>query len=75
MSVGLSRHGVSMEGCVRPVRYIFCIGVPKAMANDYLRIVGLLMRILKDQVTEERLRAAKTGAEFVDCLTELELKF
>ena len=44
------------------------------MANDYLRIVGLLVRILKDPATEERLRAAKSGTEFVDCLSELESK-
>jgi len=74
MSVGISRRGVLMDGCEVPVRYVFCIGVPKAMANDYLRIVGLLVRILKDPATEERLRSATTGAEFVDCLSELESK-
>ena len=44
------------------------------MANDYLRIVGLLVRILKDPETEMRLRAAATGEEFVQRLTDLEVK-
>ena len=74
MSVGISRDGVRMSGCDVPVRYIFCIGVPKTMANDYLRIVGLLVRILKDPETEMRLRAATTGEEFVQRLTDLEVK-
>jgi PTS system nitrogen regulatory IIA component len=74
MSVGISRVGVPMSGCEVPVRYIFCIGVPRTMANDYLRIVGLLVRILKDPQTELRLRTAASGDEFVQRLTELEVK-
>jgi len=74
MSVGISRKGIRFSGCDLPVRYLFCIGVPKAMANDYLRIVGLLVRILKDPATEARLRSAQTGGEFVDRLTALESK-
>jgi mannitol/fructose-specific phosphotransferase system IIA component (Ntr-type) len=74
MSAGLSREGIPFSGCDRPIRYLFCIGVPKAMANDYLRIVGLLVRILKDPATEAGLRAAQTGAEFVNRLTSLESK-
>src|SRR4051812_16472729 len=41
MSVGRSVAGIPFTGCVVPVRYIFCIGVPKALDKDYLRIVGL----------------------------------
>ena len=74
MSVGVSRNGVVFNGCELPVRYVFCIGVPRAMANDYLRIVGLLVRMMKDPEAEARLRSAGTETEFIQHLTELELK-
>ncbi len=74
MSVGVSRNGIAFAGCENRVRYVFCIGVPKTMTNDYLRIVGLLVRILKDPATEAALRFAQTGADFVSRLTELETR-
>ena len=58
--------------CPQPIRYIFCIGVPKTMASDYLRIAGALMRIFKDSNAEQELRQATTPAEFVEVLCRLE---
>lgn len=72
MAVGRSAKGVQFKGCGAPVRYIFCIGVPKALANDYLRIVGLLARILKQPKTEQALRNAQTPIEFIHHLSVLE---
>jgi mannitol/fructose-specific phosphotransferase system IIA component (Ntr-type) len=72
MAVGRSLIGVKFEGCVAPVRYLFCIGVPKALANDYLRIVGLLARVLKQPKTEQALRNAETPIEFIHHLSVLE---
>ena len=74
MSVGVSPEGIAFSGCGLPVRYIFCIGVPKAMASDYLRIVGLLVRILREPGSEAYLRSSASGAEFVERLAELESK-
>ena len=72
MAVGRSLTGVQFRGCNAPVRYIFCIGVPKALANDYLRIVGLLARILKQPKTEMALRNAQSPQEFIHHLSVLE---
>jgi mannitol/fructose-specific phosphotransferase system IIA component (Ntr-type) len=72
MAVGRSAHGVKFPGCNALVRYIFCIGVPKALANDYLRILGLLARILKQPKTEQALRNAQTPVEFIHLLSVLE---
>lgn len=58
--------------CPQPIRYIFCIGVPKTMASDYLRIAGALMRIFKDANAEQELRKASSPAEFVEVLSRLE---
>lgn len=74
MSVGRSEKGIVFSGVELPVRYIFCIAVPRALAADYLRIVGLLARVFKDRQTETALRAAKTAAEFVELLSRREAK-
>ena len=74
MSVGRSEQGIIFPGVELPVRYLFCIAVPRALAADYLRIVGLLARVFKDPTTESVLRAATTESEFVDLLARLEAK-
>jgi PTS system nitrogen regulatory IIA component len=74
MSVGRSTRGITFPASPMPVRYIFCIGVQLALAADYLRIVGLLARIVKDPVAEARLRAATSGVELVHALSRLEAK-
>lgn len=74
MSVGRSETGITFPGVELPVRYIFCIAVPRALAADYLRIVGLLARVFKDRQTEGALRGAQTGAEFIELLTRREAK-
>jgi mannitol/fructose-specific phosphotransferase system IIA component (Ntr-type) len=74
MSVGRFDRGFAFPDCVQPVRYIFCIGVPKALASDYLRIVGLLVRILREPAAEADLRTATTPDKFLARLTALETK-
>jgi mannitol/fructose-specific phosphotransferase system IIA component (Ntr-type) len=74
MSVGRSEAGIVFPNVELPVRYIFCIAVPRSLAADYLRIVGLLARVFKDRTSEAELRAAPTGAEFVDLLSRREAK-
>jgi mannitol/fructose-specific phosphotransferase system IIA component (Ntr-type) len=72
MSIGISPGGILFPDCQVPVRYIFCIGVPKALATDYLRIVGLLTRILRDPANEAMLRTATSPAELLDELSAME---
>ena len=74
MSVGRSEAGIVFPGVALPVRYLFCIGVPRALAADYLRIVGLLARVFKDRADEEELRVVETGAGFVDRLSRREAR-
>lgn len=74
MSVGRSTLGVSFPGVDLPVRYIFCIAVPRALAADYLRIVGLLARVFKDPAAERELRAATTPDDFIALLASREAR-
>jgi len=74
MSVGRSKSGIAFPGVALPVRYLFCIGVPRALAADYLRIVGLLARVFKDRAAEEELRVIESAADFVERLSRREAK-
>lgn len=48
--------------------YIFVIGVPLAMAADYLRIMGAMGRILRNPKSCNQLANAATGQEFLRTL-------
>ena len=74
ISVGRFEPGLVFEGCPQLIRYVFCIGMPSALDADYLRILGLLARILKDPDTEQELRDAQTPSAFVSTLSRLESK-
>lgn len=74
MSVGRFRPGLMFPATEAPVRYIFCIGAPKALASDYPRIVGLLSRIFQEPESEAQLCAATTPSEFIARLSALEAK-
>ena len=73
MAAGRSEEGIVFESPAIRVHYIFVIGVPEAMAADYLRIIGALARIVKSPKTEAALRAAATRQEFRDLLAAGEL--
>jgi len=64
MAAGRSPEGIVFEEPAMRVHYIFVIGVPEALAADYLRIVGALARIVKSSALEGMLRAAATRNEF-----------
>ena len=50
------------------------IGVPVALAADYLRIIGALARIFKDPATKEKLRQTQNAEEFLQLLASAEMK-
>src|SRR5439155_11576496 len=74
MSVGQSRPGIAFPESQGKIHYIFTIGVPVALAADYLRIVGALARIFRDKGAEKELRQAKKGEDFVAILARREMK-
>ena len=74
MSVGRFDRGLPIAGVAKPVRYLFCIAVPPELATDYLRIIGLLARIVKDPKSEQQIYNAETPEEFIEALVRLEAK-
>ena len=73
MAAGRSKKGIVFEPSNVRVHYVFVIGVPGALAADYLRIIGALARIIKSPQTEPALRTATTRQVFRDTLAAGEL--
>jgi PTS system fructose-specific IIC component len=74
MSAGRSRFGIIVPGVEWPVHFIFVIGVPVALASDYLRIIGAMTRIFRDTPAKDRLRYTQTPEEFLQLLASAEMK-
>jgi mannitol/fructose-specific phosphotransferase system IIA component (Ntr-type) len=74
MSAGRSRNGIVVRDAELPVHFVFVIGVPVALAADYLRIIGALARIFKEPAAKDGLRQAKTADEFLELLGAAEMK-
>src|SRR6267142_2214157 len=66
IAVGRSREGIDFEAKDgKPVRLIFLIGSPKQMVTDYLRVVGTLARLLRQDDLRQRLLDAPDAAAFI----------
>jgi fructose-specific phosphotransferase system IIA component len=66
VAVGRSSEGIDFEAKDgQPVRLIFLIGTPKQMVTDYLRVVGNLARLLRQDNLRQRLLDAPDAAAFI----------
>ena len=73
VAVGRSRDGVEFEAKDgQPVRLIFLIGTPKQMVTDYLRVVGNLARLLRQDDLRQRLLEAPDPATFIKIIEDAE---
>jgi len=71
MAAGRSTNGIWFEGEGGSrvlAHYIIVIGVPVALAADYLRIIGAIARTFRSAKSEAALRAAGTKEEFIRLL-------
>jgi mannitol/fructose-specific phosphotransferase system IIA component (Ntr-type) len=74
LAVGRSEPGVFFENCNQMVRLMFVLGTPKSNPGDYLQLVGLLCRLLKDPAGSAALLAAATPDAFIQTLLGLEAR-
>jgi mannitol/fructose-specific phosphotransferase system IIA component (Ntr-type) len=74
MSAGRSRNGIVIPDAEWPIHFIFVIGVPLALAADYLRIIGAMTRIFKDPAAKDLLRQAGKPEQFLQLLASAEMK-
>lgn len=74
MSVGRSKEGIPVPDSKARIRYIFVIGVPVALASDYLRIIGVIARVLKDKRAEKMLYNACNQEDVIKILSQMEIR-
>jgi fructose-specific phosphotransferase system IIA component len=73
IAVGRSREGIDFEAKDgSPVRLIFLIGTPKQMVTDYLRVVGTLARLLRQDDLRCSLLNAPDAATFIKIIESAE---
>ncbi len=73
IAVGRSRGGIDFEAKDgQPVKLIFLIGTPKQMVTDYLRVVGTLARLLRQDELRQRLLDAPDAATFIKIIEAAE---
>ena len=73
VAVGRTREGIDFEAKDgQPVRLIFLIGTPKQMVTDYLRVVGNLARLLRQDDLRQRLLDVPDPAGFIKIIEDAE---
>lgn len=72
MAVGRATEGIRFDNGREAVHLIFVLGTPEEQPMEYLKIVGLLCRILKSDTNRRLLLQAATPEEFVQCLAAAE---
>ena len=73
VAVGRSREGIDFEAKDgQPVRLIFLIGTPKQMVTDYLRVVGNLARLLRQDDLRQRLLETADPLSFIKIIEDAE---
>lgn len=73
VAVGRSTAGVDFEAREhQPVHLIFLIGTPKAMVTDYLRVVGNLARLIRQDSLRQKLLEAPDAASFIKVIEAAE---
>jgi mannitol/fructose-specific phosphotransferase system IIA component (Ntr-type) len=73
IAVGRSPTGIDFEAKDgQPVRLVFLIGTPKSMVTEYLRLVGNLARLLRQNDLRENLLEADSPEAFVKLIEAAE---
>ncbi len=74
LAVGRSQNGVLFENANQSAKLIFVMGTPKRMATEYLRMVGTIARVLKEEKVRSQLLDAETAEDFIQVLSDAENK-
>ncbi len=74
LAAGRSREGIHFENCNQTVRLMFVLGTPKSNPTDYLMIVSLLCKILKEPANRDALMTAATPEAFAGALIAAEAR-
>ncbi len=68
MAAGRSEAGVICPETKLRVHLLFVVGIPATMDSEYLRLVGAIVRVCRDEELMAELLAAPDGESFVERL-------
>jgi mannitol/fructose-specific phosphotransferase system IIA component (Ntr-type) len=74
MAMAFGRLKAPLKTPLDEVRYVVVIGIPETMDAEYLRLVGVLMRVFRDDELRAALDAASTPAEVLKVFEEGETR-
>lgn len=74
MAAGRSPSGLASPDVREKIRLVFVAGIPSAFDSEYLRIVGAIARLCRDQALLQRLLAAPDADRFTAILASGETK-
>ena len=70
MAAGRSISGIRFKESDQLVRLIIVIGIPHALNQEYLRVLGSLARSLKEPALFQQLLTTESADEFIDILSQ-----
>jgi mannitol/fructose-specific phosphotransferase system IIA component (Ntr-type) len=68
MAVGRSNEGFCSQETKENVQLVFVAGIPSALNNEYLRVVGTIARLCSKTELVRKLLAATSPSTFIDIL-------
>ena len=70
MAAGRSISGISFQESDQLVHLIIVIGIPHALSQEYLRVLGSLARSLKEPVVFQKLLTTENADDFITILSQ-----
>ena len=74
MVMAFGRLVAPVDGDHGPIRFVMVIGIPKTMDAEYLRLVGILMRVFRSDELRTELEQAKKPAKVLDIFEHGEIE-
>lgn len=74
MVMAFARLQAPLKNFLHEIRYVVVLGIPETMDADYLRLVGVLMRVFRDDQLRNALDSASTPEEVLKVFEEGETR-
>jgi mannitol/fructose-specific phosphotransferase system IIA component (Ntr-type) len=72
MVMAFGRLKVPVQEADGPIRFVVLVGIPETMDSEYLRLVGTLMRVFRNDKLRDKLRSAEKPAEIINIFEKVE---
>jgi mannitol/fructose-specific phosphotransferase system IIA component (Ntr-type) len=74
MVMAFGRLKVPLKTSLHKIRYVVVLGIPETMDADYLRLVGVLMRVFRDDQLRAELDSASSPEQVLKAFDEGETR-